>query len=182
MSTLAHEMVHCWQQCFGKPSARTYHNREWSQVMRDIGLMPSSTGKQGGKDYGQKMGQFPVVGGKFILACQSLLENKKFNMPWVDRLSVASKPAESDDSEVVIDESSEYALALADLDSSIVAQLTSTLDSLYGAENFIESDDEEKKKYKSKYTCPNCQVNVWGKNELALICGACKIEFIKVSL
>src|SRR5262249_19542844 len=28
--SLAHEMVHLWQQMFGRPSRQGYHNREWS--------------------------------------------------------------------------------------------------------------------------------------------------------
>ena len=41
-STLTHGMVHQWQQHFGKPPRRAYHNKEWANQMEMIGLMPSS--------------------------------------------------------------------------------------------------------------------------------------------
>ena len=31
LETLVHEMVHCWQYCFGKPGRRMYHNIEWAE-------------------------------------------------------------------------------------------------------------------------------------------------------
>lgn len=37
------------------------------------------------------------------------------------------------------------------------------------------------KKNKVKYTCPNCQTNVWGKPELNIICGDCNQSFSPVS-
>ena len=44
LSTLAHEMVHVWQQVYGKPGRGRYHNREWAEKMKEIGLYPSATG------------------------------------------------------------------------------------------------------------------------------------------
>src|SRR5262249_19243698 len=44
VQTLVHEMVHVWQHAHGKPSARGYHNTQWSAKMKSIGLQPSSTG------------------------------------------------------------------------------------------------------------------------------------------
>ena len=49
LSTLAHEMEHLWQHHFGKPGRGSYHNKEWAQRMKAIGLHPSSTGKEGGE-------------------------------------------------------------------------------------------------------------------------------------
>ena len=51
-STLAHEMVHHWQHCFGSPSRNGYHNMEWARRMAQIGLTPTATGKSGGKPTG----------------------------------------------------------------------------------------------------------------------------------
>src|SRR4051812_41508378 len=47
MSTLAHEMVHHWQECFGKPSRPGYHNKQWASKMVEVGLHPSHTGAPG---------------------------------------------------------------------------------------------------------------------------------------
>ncbi len=52
LSTLVHEMCHLWQQHFGSPGRRGYHNKEWADKMEAIGLMPSDTHKPGGKRTG----------------------------------------------------------------------------------------------------------------------------------
>ena len=72
VSTLAHEMTHLRQQVFGKPSARGYHNREWAAMMKDIGLMPSSTGAVGGKETGQQMSHYIIPGGAYAQAFKEL--------------------------------------------------------------------------------------------------------------
>jgi len=64
-STLLHEMTHLWQKEYGTPSRKTYHNKEWAAKMESIGLMPSDTGKPGGKRTGQKMSDYVIPGGKF---------------------------------------------------------------------------------------------------------------------
>jgi predicted SprT family Zn-dependent metalloprotease len=52
MSTLLHEMCHCWQYYFGEPSRGGYHNREWASKMKEVGLHPSDNEKPGGKETG----------------------------------------------------------------------------------------------------------------------------------
>lgn len=49
MQTLVHEQCHLWQYIYGKPGRRRYHNREFAEKMESIGLMPSSTGRPGGR-------------------------------------------------------------------------------------------------------------------------------------
>ena len=73
LSTLAHEMVHLWQHHYGKPGRGRYHNREWAQRMKAIGLHPSSTGKEGGQETGDSVGHFIVPGGPFEVAAHELL-------------------------------------------------------------------------------------------------------------
>ncbi len=64
--TLVHEMVHLWQFEFGKKRSRMgYHNKEWGDKMESVGLMPSNTGKEGGKKTGQQMNDYPIKGGEF---------------------------------------------------------------------------------------------------------------------
>lgn len=45
LSTLVHEMCHLQQQEQGKPSRNGYHNKQWGDYMRTVGLEPSSYGK-----------------------------------------------------------------------------------------------------------------------------------------
>jgi ribosomal protein S27AE len=73
LSTLVHEQVHLWQFHFGTPPRRCYHDREWADKMIEIGLMPSATGEPGGKQTGQSMTHYIVVGGPFDVACTDLL-------------------------------------------------------------------------------------------------------------
>ncbi len=64
--TLVHEMTHVWQHAHGTPSKRGYHNKEWAEKMKGIGLQPSSTGMVGGKETGQRMLDYIVPGGTFM--------------------------------------------------------------------------------------------------------------------
>lgn len=73
LSTLAHEQCHQWQQDFGKPPRRCYHNREWATKMEEVGLMPSSTGQEGGKKTGQRMSHYVIAGGRFERVAQELV-------------------------------------------------------------------------------------------------------------
>jgi hypothetical protein len=72
LSTLAHEMAHLWQQHFGKPSRNGYHNKEWAAKMHEIGLHPSSTGTEGGKETGQKVSHYIKQNGAFARAFSDL--------------------------------------------------------------------------------------------------------------
>jgi hypothetical protein len=64
-STLAHEMVHLWQSCFGKRPRAGYHDKQWAEKMIEIGLQPSSIGAPGGKTTGYRMDHYIVDGGAF---------------------------------------------------------------------------------------------------------------------
>ena len=78
-------MVHLWQQAFGQPSSRSYHNKEWAAKMKAIGLMPSSTGAVGGKETGQRVTHYIIPGGPFTQAFAALA-----NTGW--KLNLQSAP------------------------------------------------------------------------------------------
>lgn len=71
-STFVHELVHHWQFHFGDISRSGYHNLEWANKMQAIGLMPSDTGKIGGKVTGQNMTHYILEGHGFDIACNEL--------------------------------------------------------------------------------------------------------------
>ena len=81
LDTLVHEMAHVWQQTFGKPGRRGYHNRAWGTEMKRIGLHPSSTGRPGGRETGEHMSDYIVDGGPFQAACRRLLA-RGFRLDW----------------------------------------------------------------------------------------------------
>jgi predicted SprT family Zn-dependent metalloprotease len=185
MQTLVHEMAHCWQYCYGKPSVKSYHNKQWSNKMKSIGLMPSSTGQPGGAFTGQNMMDYPLPGGKFIKECEIMLKTESFKMIWVDARARPHLITPDDDKMAVIKE------ALNDIDGEVAGQLTSSLYDLFGQPEVDDGDDEamsdllnsllsdknddeeKKKKRKIKYTCPTCHINLWGKPELNVYCGDC---------
>jgi predicted SprT family Zn-dependent metalloprotease len=65
LSTVAHEMAHQWQHHFGKPSRNGYHNREWADKMKEIGLQPSTTGDEAGAETGPSCTHYIIKGGRF---------------------------------------------------------------------------------------------------------------------
>ncbi|HIE17406.1 MAG TPA: hypothetical protein EYP71_04350, partial [Dehalococcoidia bacterium] len=65
LSTLVHEMCHLWQHHFGKPPRGNYHNKQWATKMLSCGLIPSDTGREGGKQTGQNMTHYIEDGGVF---------------------------------------------------------------------------------------------------------------------
>jgi SprT-like family len=71
-STLAHEMVHAWQEVFGKPSKGGYHNREWAEQMKAIGLQPSASGLPGGNETGPQVSHYILADGRFARAYSTL--------------------------------------------------------------------------------------------------------------
>jgi hypothetical protein len=72
LSTLVHEMCHVWQETYGAPSRRGYHNREWAQKMREVGLQPTTTGKEGGAETGQAVTHFILPKGRYETAYAKL--------------------------------------------------------------------------------------------------------------
>jgi hypothetical protein len=67
--TLVHEMAHLWRHLHGKRNrkgghgAPGYHDAVWADRMEAMGLMPSDTGKPGGKRTGYHMGDYAIEGG-----------------------------------------------------------------------------------------------------------------------
>lgn len=158
LQTLVHEMAHLWQFHFGKPSRGGYHNKEWAAKMENIGLMPSSTGKEGGAKTGDCMSDYIIIGGRFEKACNQLLTNS-FRISWADRF-----PAR---------ERIEQAIAENGVD-----EIREELES-WGVEITEDGEIEiqnESKPTRTKFTCPACGASAWGKPSLNIICGDCDVN------
>lgn len=164
LSTLVHEMTHLDQQHHGKPGRGRYHNKEWADLMIGIGLHPSNTGKPGGKMTGDQMTHYIIEGGAFDLACQELI-TQNFTLSWIDRfpperaasptLSPSGLTTSGFDDEDGEDEHNGYDFTSEPPSFSLVFP------------------PEEGKQTRTKYTCPVCKVNTWGKKGLVLLCGSC---------
>jgi predicted SprT family Zn-dependent metalloprotease len=146
-STLVHEMCHLWQWDFGNPSRNGYHNKEWAAKMVEVGLIPSNTGKPQGKMTGQKMTHYIEEEGRYQKAFTRM--PKKYILPFTS------------------------------LEGEVMKSL------IEGAGS-SSSEDEHKKRLrklhpisrnKTKYSCPVCKVNVWGKPGLQIMCENCNESF-----
>lgn len=147
--TLVHEMVHLWQTHFGTPSKRSYHNQEWAEKMESVGLMPSSTGKPGGKRTGEKMADYAIAGGPFLLACDQLM-TADFKVSWYDRHPVKRQAGDGDeDGDLPID----------------------------AAHLVLSAGEKPNRSNRVKYRCGGCSVQLWGKPGLNVLCGDCGTEF-----
>lgn len=175
MATLVHEMVHLWQAHFGDPGRGRYHNDEWANRMESIGLMPSSTGRPGGKRTGDRIADYPIVGGRFLDACRSLLTTD-FKISWHDRFT---------DVEQVNAGLASMTMHLeADVGGgSTTADIHVVRNNLVMPAATTNTADQnapirEDKSNRTKYSCP-CETNVWAKPGLNLICGNCGSRFMK---
>jgi len=83
LATLVHEMTHHWQHHFGTSGRGRYHNLEWANKMESIGLMPSSTGKPGGRRTGDQMSDYIIEDGPFDTSTNKLLKSD-FTLTWKD--------------------------------------------------------------------------------------------------
>ena len=87
LSTLVHEMVHLWQHHHGKPGRGGYHNKEWAGKMKQVGLYPSDTQAEGGKETGDRMSHYILPSGPFTGAMDDL-ERRGFIIPWAEVLVI----------------------------------------------------------------------------------------------
>lgn len=80
--SLAHQMVRVWQQNFGskKPSRPNYHNSEFADKAKEIGLEISVPGGRDGQVTGDRIELTAVSGGAFERAADKLL-NKGWALP-----------------------------------------------------------------------------------------------------
>ena len=146
LSTLVHEMVHVWQQEHGHPGRGRYHNREWARKMCDIGLMPSTTGRPGGAVTGESVSHYVMEDGEFSAACSRFLN--RYRLVW--------ESAELRANETSGDESRDEDESRTGDDSAGPSKITTQT--------------------RTKFTCPNCGLNVWAKPDALVDCHRCSIE------
>lgn len=158
MQTMVHEMCHIWQYHYGNPGRGRYHNREWACFMESIGLMPSHTGKPGGKRTGDQMMDYVIEGGLFDRMYEELIKSE-FHISWIDRFPEQSKFFQ-------------------------VAQEVTTDETIRNIQENIKNLDivepkqtnQINKSNRIKYSCPKCEINVWGKPDLRIKCISCDKE------
>lgn len=204
--TLCHEMVHIWQAHFGNPGRRGYHNAQWAKKMIAIGLMPSSTGKPGGLQTGEWMMDYVSYEGNFHHACQSLL-NSGFTLRWADRypvyrLEIPVLAYDGSGAAIELDEKlrakREKLVSVAKKAAKNSEAAVSVLKAKPPVTNWPNVDFKDdpvffddnlsglitsKPKPRSgrvKYCCKSCQIQIWGKPGLNVICGDCTVQLEEV--
>lgn len=160
--TLVHEMAHQWQEHFGTPGRRGYHNKEWGNKMEAIGLMPSSTGEPGGDKTGEQMMDYIIPGGLFEEALNSLL-TEEFTISWCDRhppIETIREIIKEEGLEAVQDKLEQWGVTISENDE-------------------VEPVAQAPKPTRIKFTCPSCNANLWGKPSLNVLCLDCDVSFVE---
>ncbi len=172
LQTMVHEQCHLWQFVHGKHKSRSgYHNREWAERMRSIGLIPSSTGLPGGQSTGQSMSDYPEPGGRFLQACIELCEGE-YRLEWTDTepaWQASSQPRGRDDGQDLEWLMQVHEAAPELLEPVPTAAASEAVD--------WEPSPVRQSRNKTRYNCPGCHASVWGKPGLNILCGDCGMPY-----
>ena len=169
LSTIVHECVHQFQQHFGTPGRSRYHNKEWSDKMESIGLMPTSTGKEGGKKTGDRMSHYTIEGMLFDNSCKRLV-TKNFRITWADRFP----PVKEVESIATFSPAPDAVEGQEPVDKPII---NSAAEEMKGWGIEVADIPPKKKSTRAKLSCPDCNTNVWGKPTLKILCVDCDALF-----
>lgn len=172
LQTLVHEMCHMWQYHFSNPPDR-YHDKVWADKMESIGLMPSQTGRPGGKRTGQQMADYVMDGGPFMLATEALLKtNFRFN--WRDTFPPARPPSETyipPSWASLIPQEGDGGNPAGQAQDGVVAALYAPIPAASIAAAMLEEGLLCKPKMtRKKFVCDLCGAAVWGSPKLNLAC------------
>jgi hypothetical protein len=138
---------------------RTYHNREWAEKMLSIGLIPSDTGRPGGRMTGQKMADYPDENGQFLRAARELLSSRPL-VRWYKEGTAILR-------------AQEYAAMPGTEVPPLVAVLAASMPADLGRDGADTRAKPVAAPSKVSYQCPECRARAWGKPGLSLICGKC---------
>jgi len=158
-----------------------YCGKVWAESMKDIGLMPSSTGRPGGAPTGYNNSFYIVKGGAFDLSC-CRLRRAKFALTWHDRFPFRppSRQSSADirtyrDVELVKDGSAEMDTVSANL--GIPPALLMRERAVDLSMTCLPLADKHRAA-KDCYVCDGCGAKLWGKPGLAVKCIHCDRAFL----
>ena len=180
--TIVHEQSHQWQVEYGTESRAGYHNTEWADKMRSIGLNPIS---KNGKGTGQSVGDEPIPGGLFekayieffLMGYKLAIVDGAYNTGKM--LRQLNKVIEDRVRDIQIS-NMEYSdlssLNLNEEETKIVTNsLSSPIIEFYHVE--IPAAQAEKQSYEKKTTwqCSGCGIKAWGAPTIKISCIPCNI-------
>ncbi len=138
------------------------------------------------------MSDYPIEGGLFLQACEALIVNNTFSIPWIDRLQTPQSLIHDNSAQMTADviyghhvnnedESEEMVTAnlISSDDLSITELMTMTYSELLPDDAFLPV--AQTSRAKSKYQCPDCSNKIWGKPEMNIICADCDQSFVSIS-
>jgi hypothetical protein len=175
IQTICHEMAHQWQYHHGTPGRGKYHNGQWADKMQSIGLMPSSTGQPGGARTGDRMNDYPIPAGRFLVSASELAKQTPI-LTWFDRYVPR-------DAAAAAGTRSAQAMYNSTTEASVEDSVSQTLDTIaFGsAIEVIEKPNLgqlSKTLSRTKYICAGCATAVWAKPGLTnLGCTECGLAF-----
>lgn len=175
LSTLVHEMCHLKTFEDGDYGRGGYHNKIWAKLMKGVGLVPSSTGREGGNETGQHVSHYIELGGLFERKTRTLLDNGFF-ISFVEYVSEEIKSfyeEEIKEREV----RGKPGFYVDDNGEEFEGRTVSCGRDDNGKE--IISIVEKGRNNKTLYLCP-CDKRVWGKGGLNIKCNICGKNFKEI--
>jgi len=153
---LIHEMVHLWQYHNGTPGRGGYHNQEWVDKCLEIGLKPiniSDPAIMTGDTIDTKLIDDGMA--SRVIACMP----EELSIPFY--AEIINLPESKGGSGEGSGEGSE-----GSGDGS--------------GERSEGNGSVPRSGKRTKYTCPVCGTNLWGKGGLKLLCIGCEMKFIEM--
>lgn len=178
--TIVHEQCHQWQVEHGTESRGGYHNTEWADKMRSIGLEPIS---KNGKGTGQAVGDKPIPGGLFEQACidfflmgykLAIVDGAYNTGGMLKQLNdiIADRVREHQNSSSAALDLSASELSAND-SAIIVSSLSTPITEFYHVE--VPEAQAAKQAYVKKTTwqCGGCGIKAWGAPSIRISCTPC---------
>jgi len=176
LSTVVHEMCHLKTYEDGTYGCGKYHNREFAELMKSVGLIPSSTGKPGGKETGQSVSHYIEKNGLFERKTRELME-KGFLFPFVERLREQVRV-------LTVEEIKKKAIPekpgfFRDDDGSIIKGKTYNCGKDEKGKEIVKVVIKDEQKWRrSSYQC-ECGTKIQGKSGLDITCNECGTRFVE---
>lgn len=157
-----HEMLHLWQWEYGKPSPDGYHNKEFAEKSKSIGLTTEeldTAGNKTGRDVGRNITAEIIMGGAFEKALSEIPD--EIVLPWI------SLPVEVDPTSPGGGGNGKSTESDKNPDHP-------------NKQNWPKHGGKRNRN-KTTYSCPVCGSKIWGKPGLNIKCGDCHETFLETA-
>jgi len=176
LSTLVHEMCHLKTFEDGNYGRGCYHNKVWANLMRSVGLIPSSTGHEGGSETGQSVSHYIEEGGLFDVKTKKLIE-KGFLISFVEKVREEIKSYTQEEAEKIA-VPNKPGFYKDEEGNEFEGKVIKCGEDKKGQDLFKIVVKE--KPTRSIYVC-KCGTKLWGKRGLDIKCNECKKDFKEIN-